>query len=200
MKNIPRSPGQSYIDWNEHREASFHTVKSLYEAQACKRRLPFFHEFQIDRVILATRVFYKVLFGHFGDDVVSGYKEIRYICGVSFASQHCPEQFYAFLSFARQTCLNTKVLLLTRKLHSADANPEMFESLTGGQKVRAIRDLERTHELYNEYAQNYPEHAYRICMEDMFNQKTNTTLARNLLTFLREDPSRPIRFTRMPPR
>ncbi|GIL48621.1 hypothetical protein Vafri_5094 [Volvox africanus] len=200
MSSIPQSPGQSYIHWREHRQASFHTVKSLYEAQAYQRKLPFFHEFQVDRVLIATRAYYKVLFGHYGNGVVAGFKETRYVCGTAFGSNQCSEQFSAYLHFLRRTCIRTKVFLLSRTDNSVHANPDIFEPLTGGQKLLAERDLERTHQLYDDYVRNNPEHAFRVHMEGMFDHKRNATLARNILTFLQEDPFLPIQFTRMPPK
>ncbi|GLC39533.1 hypothetical protein PLESTM_000909000 [Pleodorina starrii] len=198
MSEIPRSPGQSYIDWSEHRQASFHTVKSLYEAQASRRKLPYFHEFQVDRVMIATRVYFKVLFGHFGDGVITGFTETRYVCGLKFSSHRCAEEFNAFLNFLRKTCTRTKVLLLSRSDPSTHANPEVFEPLTGGKRLMAEKDLERTHQLYDEQAEAFPEHTFRIHMEDMFDHQRNATLARNLLLFLQEAPATPIRFMRMP--
>ncbi|GIL74019.1 hypothetical protein Vretimale_5045 [Volvox reticuliferus] len=171
--SIPRSPGQSYINWREHGHASLHTVKSLYEAQANRRKLPFFHEFDTDRVIIATRVYYKVLFGHFGDGIVTGSKETRYVCGTTFASHKCEEQFSAFLKFLKKICISTKVLLLTRTDHSTHANPDIFEPLTGGEKILMERNLGKTHQLYDEYVSYYPEHAFRVHMEDMFDLKVS---------------------------
>ncbi|GFR46423.1 hypothetical protein Agub_g7928, partial [Astrephomene gubernaculifera] len=168
LSTLPRAPGQSYINWAEHRHASFQTVKSLYEGQASSRNLPFFTEFQIDRVIIATRLYYNVLYGRYGDGVVSGFKEIRYVCGISLDSNKCEEHFSQFLAFLRRLCIHVKVLLLTRSLHTYYANPGIFEGLAESLRQKTEKDLEKTHEVYDAFVERYPEVVFRVHTEDMF--------------------------------
>lgn len=65
----------------------------------------------------------------------------------------------------------SQILLLTRAGHSIHANPEFFDSLAGGRKIQAERDLERTHQLYDEHVELLPELALRVHMEDMFDSQ-----------------------------
>ncbi|KXZ54679.1 hypothetical protein GPECTOR_4g745 [Gonium pectorale] len=169
----------------------------MYESKASKQKLPFFNEFHPERVIIASRAYYNTLYGHYGEGIVTGFKEIRYVCGLSLNENECAREFSSFASFLKRLCLD--LLLLTRISSSSHANPQLFEGVPEGyQKSKVERNLQKTFEVYDSYADSHPENAYRLHTEHMFDPQKNATLARNILGFLQEEPTLPIAFTRMP--
>ncbi|GFR50037.1 hypothetical protein Agub_g12076 [Astrephomene gubernaculifera] len=198
LREARTSPGQEFFHFAKIRER-FKDVKLAYGKRAETTRLPFFNEFSEDRVLLATRAYYTVLYGHYGKDVVSGFKEIRYVCGVYFNQTRCDEHFQEFVGFLRGMCHDVKFLFNTRLSASLESNIkrfQMFDNVTFATDFTHL--LNKTHTLYDNYAMQHSDHAFRVYMEDMFNIERNATLARNLLQFLGEDTSIPIRFNRMP--
>lgn len=63
------------------------------------------------------------------------------------------------------------MLLLTRAEWIDHANPALFEHVSDGRRQQVQDDLKRTHEVYNEYAEAFPQHVYRVLTEDMFDMQ-----------------------------
>ncbi|KAG2485777.1 hypothetical protein HYH03_015489 [Edaphochlamys debaryana] len=179
-------------------------VKSIYERFAVQKKLPWFNDMHPYRNLEAARNFYTTTYGYHGPDVVSGFKEVRFVRGRAFqpgASSY--RDFEGFIRFMRHMCGNVRVLFNSRRSASLDDNWKLEAMLTrnGVRKVdkQAFQeDMQITHEWYDKYAKENPEHSMRVIMEDMFDPKVNETLARELLSFLGEDPATPIKFDRMP--
>ncbi|GFR50041.1 hypothetical protein Agub_g12088 [Astrephomene gubernaculifera] len=193
------SPGQEFFHFANIRER-YIDVKLAYGKLAETTKLPFFNEFSEDRILLATRAYYTVLYGHYGKDVVTGFKEIRYVCGELYFNQtRCGEHFQKFVRFLRGMCHDVKFLFNTRLSASLESNVKRFQMFNNATFAADFTHLlNETHTLYDNYAMQHSDHAFRVYMEDMFNIKRNATLARNLLQFLGEDTTIPIRFNRMP--
>ncbi|GFR45866.1 hypothetical protein Agub_g7317 [Astrephomene gubernaculifera] len=182
-------------------------VKEVYDKYAVKKKLPWFNDLHPERLLEAVRGFYAATYGYHGAGTVSGFKEVRFVRGRALTGTDASYQgFVEFVHFLRMLCLDVKVLLNSRASASLDDNYKLVDMLERNGVLEAlhadnatfVRDLEITHGWYDRYAAEYPDHAFRVIMEDMFDAKKNATLARRLLSFLGEDPATPIRFDRMP--
>ncbi|GIL90750.1 hypothetical protein Vretifemale_18427, partial [Volvox reticuliferus] len=189
---------QLKFNWTAYQDASFETIKSLYDHEAPKEKLPWFNEFPQERIIAAIQSYYAILYGYYGQSFVSGFKDSRYVCGRSFSTGRCAEFFNGFLPFLRSLCLEVKVLLNTRSSPSLSTNMKLYSMERSQSEEDFLRDLNETHALYDSYVAGNPDHAFRVFYEDMFDPDKNATLAMQLLEFLGEDPTTPIRFNRMP--
>ncbi|GFR42806.1 hypothetical protein Agub_g3695 [Astrephomene gubernaculifera] len=193
---------QKKFNWSEHQEASFHGIKHLYDEGAAVEKLSWFNEFSTERVMAAARSYYAVLYGYYGKNFVSGFKDSRYVCGHSFQSGRCQEVFLGFMTFLRNICLDVKMIFNSRASASFGANSKLYDREPRNTQEAFVRDLNETHALYDAYVRSNPDHALRVFYEDMYDAEKNATLVRQLLQFLGEDnklPANPIRFNRMPP-
>ncbi|GIL61714.1 hypothetical protein Vafri_16111 [Volvox africanus] len=183
---------------------SFYSAKQVYGTKLASRAgkdLGLFNEFGSDRVLQATRAYYASLYGYYGEDVVSGFKEIRYVCGKFLpAARECGIEFQSFMAFLQSLCIDVKLIFNSRTAASTVPNLKLYLMDQSGRRspLDFAHDLGATHTLYDYYARKNPSNAFRVYMEDMFNPQKNATLARDLLTFLGEDPQTPIAFDRMP--
>ncbi|GFR51935.1 hypothetical protein Agub_g14456 [Astrephomene gubernaculifera] len=189
---------QLKFNWSERPHATFKEVKDLYDKEAVTEKLPWFNEFNLDRIMAAARTYYAILYGYYGKGFVSGFKDSRYVCGESFESWRCAEVFNGFMTFLRKLCLDVKVVFNTRTSDSFESNTRLFHQMARFSVDEFSKNLKETHRLFNDYAKNNPDLAFHVFYEEMYDAQKNATLARNLLQFLKEDPSFPIRFTRMP--
>ncbi|GFR51980.1 hypothetical protein Agub_g14507 [Astrephomene gubernaculifera] len=202
LKEVKFGPGQELFEWPKHANDGASEIKQAYERHAPITRLPLFSEIMDDRIMLATRMYYSVLYGHYGEGTVSGFKEIRYVCGTYFGHRAtCTENFHAFTRFLRGLCGEVKMIFNTRYTPSLEQNAKLFymDNTTVGRTANTFQDeLVQTHALFDEYTKNNPDHAFRVYLRDMYDPKRNWTLAQNLLQFLGEKQNIPIRFNRMP--
>ncbi|GLC49888.1 hypothetical protein PLESTB_000319700 [Pleodorina starrii] len=189
---------------------TYDTVKKAYDTYAVQTKLPWFNDLHLVRLTDAARAFYAETYGYHGPGIVSGFKEIRFVCGQAFPSPGCRySDFVKFLRFLRQLCTDVKLLLNSRSSHSAADNAKLIGMMPwasllspkcGTNDTASFeQDLATTHEWYDRYVQEHRSSAFRVVMEDMFDPQRNATLARQLLQFLGEDPAaHSISFTRMP--
>ncbi|KAG2486803.1 hypothetical protein HYH03_014602 [Edaphochlamys debaryana] len=192
---------QAMFKW-QHAE-DFRTVKAKYHQAAVRHKLPFFSDITEGRVLAATRAWYNVLYGHFGKDVVSGFKEVRFCCGTvggSFPVESCEEQFGELVGFLGRLCVRPKFIFCTRRSTSFEDNRKLYamreESNRPPEDV-FMRGVNLTIALYDDYSARNPTRAFRLYTEDMFDPTVNATLAQNMLRFLGERPTK-ISFARMP--
>ncbi|GLI71052.1 hypothetical protein VaNZ11_015967 [Volvox africanus] len=184
---------------------SVYSIKQVYDtklATQAGKDLGLFNEFGSDRVLQATRAYYASLYGYYGEDVVSGFKEIRYVCGKFLpAARKCGLQFQSFMGFLQSLCTDVKLIFNSRNTALTVTNLKLYlmDQSNLRDPLDFALDLGATHTLYDYYVRKNPSHAFRVYMEDMFDPQKNATLARDLLTFLGEDPKTPIAFDRMPP-
>ncbi|GLC45489.1 hypothetical protein PLESTM_001741300 [Pleodorina starrii] len=183
---------------------TYDTVKKVYDTYAVHTKLPWFSDLNLARLTDAARAFYAETYGYHGPGIVSGFKELRFVCGRAFSSPGCRYSDFAnFLLFLRQLCTDVKLLLNSRSSHSAADNAKLssmlFKRGVLNDTASFEQDIVTTHEWYDRYVQEHRSIAFRVMMEDMFDPQRNATLARQLLQFLGEDPAaHSISFTRMP--
>ncbi|KAG2430887.1 hypothetical protein HXX76_009860 [Chlamydomonas incerta] len=202
-------PGQ--VGLNESR-LDFGTVKAIYDRYAPQKKLPWFNDFNPTRLTDAARAFYATLYAYQSgrqgqgqeQEVVSGFKEIRFVSGRCFPPGSPYSDFEAFLGFLRTLCVDVKFLLNSRAVADVEANKKLAGMLRRfGHNVTADQlqaDLLTSHEWYDRYAAEHPDHALRVLMEHMFSAQESPALSGRILRFLGEDPGRlqPLRFDRMP--
>ncbi|KAG2445038.1 hypothetical protein HYH02_008906 [Chlamydomonas schloesseri] len=204
--------------WDESR-LDFGTVKAIYDQHAPLKKLPWFNDFHPRRLTDAARAFYAHLYAYGGQqgaagggapaggqqaELVSGFKEIRFVSGRCFASGSPYSDFEAFLNFLRSLCVDVKFLLNSRAGADLEANKKLAGMLRRfGHSVTADQlqaDLLTTHDWYDRYTAEHPDHALRVLMEHMFSEQEKLGLSERILRFLGEDPGQlpPLRFDRMP--
>nr|ADI46940.1 MTM0775 [Volvox carteri f. nagariensis] len=189
---------QGLFNWTAYKYAPLSTIKGLYNREAPHVELPWFNEFPQERIFVAARSYYAALYGFYGGNFVSGFKDSRFVCGKSFSRGRCSELFGGFMHFLQTICLDVKVLLNTRASSSLASNRKLYAMSRDQSEEDFLRDLNETHSLYDSYLSQNSDHAFRVFYEDLYNPSRNTTLAKRLLEFLGEESSTPIRFTRMP--
>ncbi|GLI63199.1 hypothetical protein VaNZ11_006098, partial [Volvox africanus] len=182
---------------------SFKSVKQIYEAYAVQKKLPWFNDMHHSRLTDAARAFYLAAYGYHGSGIVSGFKEVRFVCGRAFPSPSCNyKEFDNFLRFLRSLCTDVKVLFNSRSSAAHTDNMKLGNMLARNGVINDTAqfeaDLNVTHSWYDRYVKEHPCCGFRVLMEDMFNPEKNVTLARQLLKFLGESTRRKISFVRMP--
>ncbi|PNW83404.1 hypothetical protein CHLRE_05g244450v5 [Chlamydomonas reinhardtii] len=198
--------------WDESR-LDFGTVKAIYDRHAPLKKLPWFNDFHPKRLADAARAFYATLYhyhlpgqrGQRGQqELVSGFKEIRFVSGRCFPPGSPYSDFAAFMAFLRSLCVDVKFLLNSRAAADLEANTKLAGMLRRfGHNVTADQlqlDLLTTHDWYDRYVAEHPDHALRVLMEHMFSPQESPALSERILRFLGEDPNQlpPLRFDRMP--
>ncbi|KXZ50411.1 hypothetical protein GPECTOR_16g585 [Gonium pectorale] len=177
----------------------FDVAKQAYNSVAPTMKLPWFSDVHPDRTKEAMRSFYGMLYGYQGAGFVSGFKEIRYVRNGRFPVPNATYVDFAdFIAFLRNMCVDVKVLLNTRAKPDLASNRKLHRMMgrNHGASAEAFEENMRITHVW--YASENPQHSMRVLMEDMFDPKVNATLARNILTFLGEDPNARIDFARMP--
>ncbi|KAG2441801.1 hypothetical protein HXX76_003412 [Chlamydomonas incerta] len=186
---------------------SYRSAKAIYEQFAVTKKMPWFNDLHPVRMREAVRAFYTITYGYHGPGVVSGFKELRFVRGRAFSSEYSTYKDFAdFMGFLQLLCADVKVLLNSRASSSLEDNYKLDSMLSRNGVFRAYsnetfaRDLAATHEWFDTYAKEHPDHAFRVIMEDMYDAERNRTLMRDMLTFLGEQPdAHPhVVFNRMP--
>ncbi|KAG2491168.1 hypothetical protein HYH03_010380 [Edaphochlamys debaryana] len=177
------------------------TVKGLYESVATRRKEPWFNDLHPERAMLGVRALYTATYGYLGKDVVSGFKEIRYVRGNSFRTEASYKEFEEFMAFLSGICNDVKFVLNTRNTSDLAANIKLKEMYNRDAKFDQVfeSNMRATHAWFDQFAKDHPTKAIRVLMEDMFDAERSPDLARRLVSFLGADPDQnPIRFDRMP--
>ncbi|GIM13675.1 hypothetical protein Vretimale_16740, partial [Volvox reticuliferus] len=135
---------------------SFNTVKQVYDTYAVRKKLPWFNDMHHSRVTDAARAFYLAAYGYHGPGIVSGFKEIRFVCGRAFPSPGCNyEDFDDFLQFLRSLCTDVKVLLNSRSSAAIADNGKLGKMLVRNGVINDTAkfeaDLTVTHSWYDRY-------------------------------------------------
>eukprot|EP00198_Chlamydomonas_reinhardtii_P011406 XP_001700743.1 predicted protein [Chlamydomonas reinhardtii] len=119
--------------WDESR-LDFGTVKAIYDRHAPLKKLPWFNDFHPKRLADAARAFYATLYhyhlpgqrGQRGQqELVSGFKEIRFVSGRCFPPGSPYSDFAAFMAFLRSLCVDVKFLLNSRAAADLEANTKL---------------------------------------------------------------------------
>ncbi|KAG2492901.1 hypothetical protein HYH03_008815 [Edaphochlamys debaryana] len=181
-------------------------VRALYFDTSERKKVPWFNDLHPARMTEAVRAFFAATYGYHGPDVVSGFKEVRFVRGRAFPASATYKDFVGFMAFTRNLCADTKILLNSRRDSTLESNAKLWAMLSRNKVVSSdeetfTADLAATHEWYDEYARRNPHHALRVIMEDMYDVEKNATLARKLVAFLGEDPEaegRHVSFARLP--
>eukprot|EP00198_Chlamydomonas_reinhardtii_P008514 XP_001697851.1 predicted protein [Chlamydomonas reinhardtii] len=176
---------------------SYRAAKGIYDNFAVRKKIPWFNDLHPVRMREAVRAFYTITYGYHGPGIVSGFKEVRFVRGRAFSSDSSTyKDFEDFIAFLR----------LLRASASLEDNYKLESMLSRNGVLKTtsnetfLNDLTTTHQWFDRYAEEHPDHAFRVIMEDMFNPERNRTLVRDMLTFLGESPDtfRDVIFNRMP--
>ncbi|KAG2485496.1 hypothetical protein HYH03_015769 [Edaphochlamys debaryana] len=172
-----------------------HSAGQPHERPAAGRTLPWLGELRPQGLVAASQLLYALTYGHTGQDAVSGFRDVRFVRGGAFPSSgpgSTYDDFRAFLRFLSAMCLQTKLLLITRR--STGLEVLYHRRRLRGVGVRALAeaflpDLAVTHEWYDRYALEHPWAALRVHTEDMTDPHASGPLAQRLVGFLGEDPA-----------
>nr|ADI46849.1 MTF0992 [Volvox carteri f. nagariensis] len=157
---------QRVFNWTTYNFAELGLVKELYDMEAPRQKLPWFNEFPQERLLAAIRSYYNVLYGYYGRNLVSGFKDSR-----------CVSSFNGFMAFLRTLCLDVKVLLNTRLPSSFGTSMKIHGMEQSLPEDDFRKDLMETYALFDSYVTRNTDHAFRVFYEDMHDPAVSKSLA-----------------------